>query len=258
MGLTGLDWFPVGLSAQGVLLGIAVVLSAIIGLERHTKLQTAGLRTHALVGLGSAAFTLVSAHGFASSASATAIVDPSRIAAQVVSGIGFIGAGVIFVRRGSVRGLTTAASIWVAAAVGMLAAAEMPLIAVLATILHLLTTRVLPLLGGRVGRRYQISQQTIVVNYMEGYGALREVMNTLLDHDCESQLIESKRLDTTDDQSNIEVSLRIRYQGALRSDFLDHLIQLPGVNRAATGSKDSVRYRPPRQSKALPQGKNDA
>ena len=72
-----------------------------------------------LVGIGSAGFTLVSAYGFPGVVSATAIMDPTRIAAQIVSGIGFLGAGVIFMRRDVVRGLTTAASIWLTAAVGM-------------------------------------------------------------------------------------------------------------------------------------------
>src|SRR5690606_33289865 len=93
---------------------------------------------------------LVSAYGFESVMSESVILDPSRIAAQVVSGIGFLGAGVIFVRRNVVNGLTTAASIWVTAAIGMACGAGMPVIAIAAAGLHLLTVGLLTILGRRI------------------------------------------------------------------------------------------------------------
>src|SRR5690625_1274651 len=120
------------------MLGLAFVLSAIIGIERQVHQKDAGLRTHVLVGLGSATFTLVSGLGFQGSLGELVVLDPSRIAAQVVSGIGFLGAGVIFMRRDAVRGLTTAASIWVAAAVGMACGAGMPSTAIVVTVLHVI------------------------------------------------------------------------------------------------------------------------
>jgi hypothetical protein len=84
--------------------------------------KSAGLRTHSLVGLGAALFVLVSTYGFFDVLDQDRVVlDPSRVAAQIVSGIGFIGGGLIFVRRDSVRGLTTAAGVWVTAAVGTVA-----------------------------------------------------------------------------------------------------------------------------------------
>lgn len=116
------------------LLTLAFLLTAVIGLERQYRLKAAGLRTHTLVGIGSALFTLVSVHGFGGLSAGS---DPSRIAAQVVSGIGFLGAGVIFVRQESVSGLTTAASIWVTAAIGVACGAQLPLLAVFATFLYL-------------------------------------------------------------------------------------------------------------------------
>src|SRR4029077_1092760 len=99
-------------------LGVGLVLGAVIGFERELHRQPAGFRTHALVALGSALFTIVSAYGFAGSN-----VDPTRIAAKIVSGIGFIGAGTILQHRGNIRGLTTAASLWSVAAIGMAAGA---------------------------------------------------------------------------------------------------------------------------------------
>jgi putative Mg2+ transporter-C (MgtC) family protein len=116
----------------GLRLTAGLVLGAIIGLERELHRQPAGFRTHSLVALGAALFTIVSAYGF------TGIgVDPTRIAAQIVSGIGFIGAGTILQHRGNVRGLTTAASLWSVAAIGMAAGAGLLLMAVIGTVLIL-------------------------------------------------------------------------------------------------------------------------
>src|SRR6201996_4904623 len=105
-------------------IGLALALSASIGLDREMRQKSAGLRTYTLVGIGSALFMLISKYGFFDVLRENEVVlDPSRMAAQIVSGIGFIGAGLIFVRRDSVRGLTTAASVWVTAAIGSAAGA---------------------------------------------------------------------------------------------------------------------------------------
>jgi putative Mg2+ transporter-C (MgtC) family protein len=105
---------------------IAAVLSGIIGFEREVAQKAAGLRTHMLVGLGASVFSLLSAEAFEGS-------DPARVAAQVVTGIGFLGAGAIFRHGFTVRGLTTAAGLWSAAAVGMAAGIGEWEVAVLAT-----------------------------------------------------------------------------------------------------------------------------
>jgi putative Mg2+ transporter-C (MgtC) family protein len=104
---------------------VGLVLGAAVGWERELQRMPAGFRTHALVGLGSATFTVVSALAFVGP-----ISDPTRIAAQIVTGIGFLGAGAILHDRGAVRGLTTAASLWAVAAVGMAAGAGLYVIAV--------------------------------------------------------------------------------------------------------------------------------
>ena len=111
-------------------LALGLVLGAVIGFERELHRQPAGFRTHSLVALGAALFTIISAYGFAGAA-----VDPTRIAAQIVSGIGFIGAGTILQYRGNIRGLTTAASLWSVAAVGMAAGAGMLAMAAIGTVL---------------------------------------------------------------------------------------------------------------------------
>lgn len=101
-------------------LAVAAILGALVGLERERLEWAAGMRTHALVSLGSALFMVVSIFGFSDILNEQhVILDPSRVAAQVASGIGFIGAGTIIFRREVVKGLTTAASIWAVAAVGL-------------------------------------------------------------------------------------------------------------------------------------------
>ena len=110
---------------------LAVALGAVIGFQRERAHKAAGLRTHILISLGAALFTVVSIFGFSGT------VDPSRVAAGVVAGVGFIGAGVIFrgMAGGGVAGLTTAASIWSAAAVGLAAGAGLWLIAIIAALI---------------------------------------------------------------------------------------------------------------------------
>jgi len=112
---------PLGQSwVQLAELALAFILSASIGLEREIRQKSAGLRTYTLVGFSSALVMLVSKYGFTDILeSGRVVLDPSRIAAQIVSGIGFIGGGLIFVRKDIVRGLTTAAIVWLTAAVGM-------------------------------------------------------------------------------------------------------------------------------------------
>jgi putative Mg2+ transporter-C (MgtC) family protein len=117
---------------------VAAVLGGLVGLERERLEWAAGMRTHALVSLGSALFMVVSIFGFSDILNQQhVILDPSRVAAQVASGIGFIGAGTIIFRREVVKGLTTAASIWAVAAVGLAVGGGMFLAAGSATVLAL-------------------------------------------------------------------------------------------------------------------------
>ena len=110
---------------------IAMFFGFALGLERQLRLKVAGLRIYVIVAAGSALFTVVSLYGFSES-------DPSRIAAQIVTGIGFLGAGAILHRQNVVHGLTTAAGIWLTAALGMLVGAGMYLVALCATVLMIL------------------------------------------------------------------------------------------------------------------------
>lgn len=118
---------------------IAAVLGGAIGLEREYREKAAGLRTHFLVALGSALFMILSAYGFEGAlVSSEHRLDVSRIAAQVVTGIGFIGAGTIIFQKNAVRGLTTAAGVWVTAAIGLACGAGMYALSLASTLLVLL------------------------------------------------------------------------------------------------------------------------
>jgi putative Mg2+ transporter-C (MgtC) family protein len=129
-------------------LGAGIGLGTVIGLERQYRARMAGLRTNALVAVGATLFVLLSAHGFSGGTA-----DPTRVAAQIVSGIGFLGAGVIMRDGLNVRGLNTAATLWCSAAVGALAGAGMFAVAVAGTVLVVVVNVALRAVGRVVDRR---------------------------------------------------------------------------------------------------------
>lgn len=129
-------------------LTLGLLLGAAVGWERELQRQPAGFRTHALVGLGSAMFTVVSIFAFTGP-----LVDPTRVAAQIVTGIGFLGAGAILRNAGTIRGLTTAASLWTVAAIGMAVGAGMWVLAIGGTILALVGLEVFQRLEKRLHPR---------------------------------------------------------------------------------------------------------
>lgn len=133
-------------------LAAALVLGAAVGLERELQRMPAGFRTHALVGLGAAIFTVVSAYAFPGP-----ISDPTRIAAQIVTGVGFLGGGAILHYRGNVRGLTTAASLWAVSAIGMAAGAGLYVIAVGGALLVVVTLYALDRLESWVRRHWNLA-----------------------------------------------------------------------------------------------------
>ncbi|RXS97898.1 MgtC/SapB family protein [Silvibacterium dinghuense] len=126
-------------------LGLAFLLSAMIGLEREIRRKSAGLRTYTVVGTSSALFLLISKFGFTDVLHAgTIVLDPSRVAAQIVTGIGFIGAGLIFVKGDHVAGLTTAATVWLVTGIGMACGAGLPVLAIAATVAYFIVAFVFP------------------------------------------------------------------------------------------------------------------
>ena len=142
---------------------VAAGLGGAIGFERELRERQAGLRTHLVVSVGSALFTLVSAYAFVGPR-----VDPTRIAAQIVSGIGFLGAGAIIRQGLSVRGLTTAATLWLVAAIGMAAGAGYYSGAIIATVGALLTLGPLRIVAYKIIRRYRPDVDRLVVDIPAG------------------------------------------------------------------------------------------
>ena len=133
---------------------VAALLGGIIGFEREYRAKEAGLRTHFLVAMGSALFMILSQFGFESQLGMPTIsLDPSRIASQVVTGIGFIGAGTIIFQKHVIKGLTTAAGLWVTSAIGLTCGSGMYLLAVTATLLVLLCLETIYFVLLRFGSR---------------------------------------------------------------------------------------------------------
>ena len=157
-------------------LALAFALSSLIGLEREWRQKSAGLRTHTLVGFGAALFVIISKYGFSDVlVRGYVVLDPSRVAAQVVSGLGFIGGGLIFVRRDAVRGLTTAAIVWMTAAIGMACGAGLVVLALAATAGHFIVVFVYPPLARALPRSRYVGFAIHVV-YEDGRGILRDVL----------------------------------------------------------------------------------
>lgn len=205
--------------------GATVVLCTLIGLERQLRSKPAGVRTHVLVGLGSCLFTLVSIHGVPIHPDIAVQWDASRIAAQIVSGIGFIGAGLIFINRDAVRGLTTAATVWLAAAIGMACGASMVLAGVLFTALHFLLIGVISPLLQRLPNAE--ARRTLRIRYTDKRGALRAIMLTASEMKYDATIVSTRQLREGDWQG-VEVLMRFRGRVPLR-DLIAQLAELDDI-----------------------------
>ncbi|HLO35934.1 MAG TPA: MgtC/SapB family protein [Candidatus Deferrimicrobium sp.] len=221
--------FPIDLGLQAdlsVRMVIAAVLGAAIGLEREIHEHPAGMRTHLLVSLGSAIFTVLSVYGFegVGRGAVAPIVDPTRIAAQIVSGIGFLGAGAILKYGTSIRGLTTAASLWTAAAIGMAAGAGEWVIATVGTAIVIFS---LWPLNALVARLHKPGLQTLRVRLEVGrLEALGDVSRLLSDRRIEMAGINSQRIG----KGRYEVELEVRLPTAVRAqDIIGAITAIPDV-----------------------------
>jgi putative Mg2+ transporter-C (MgtC) family protein len=205
---------------------VAAIFGAAIGLEREIHEHPAGMRTHLLVSLGSAIFTVLSIYGFAGVGQGTVspTVDPTRIAAQVVSGIGFLGAGAILKYGTSIRGLTTAASLWTAAAIGMAAGAGEWLIAAFGTFIVVFS---LWPLNALVARLHKPGGHEIKLRLEVGrLEALGDVSRLLGDRRVEMAGINSQRIG----KGRYEVELELRLPpGARPPDIIGAVTSIPDV-----------------------------
>jgi len=222
-------------------LALALALSAAIGLERELAQKSAGLRTYTLVGLGSALFMLISKYGFFDVLEPkTVVLDPSRVAAQIVSGIGFIGAGLIFVRRDSVRGLTTAAGVWLTAAVGAACGASLPLLAIATTVAYFAVVFGLAPLARRLpASPYAPSALRLV--YEDGRGILRRVLAACTSRDFK---VADVNVDRPEGASGghpgaVAVSLEVHGGGSVAA-LAAELGEIDGVLNVAAGDVNEM------------------
>jgi putative Mg2+ transporter-C (MgtC) family protein len=182
---------------------VAAVLAGAIGLEREIREHTAGFRTHILVGLGATAFTLASYYVVAGTSS-----DPTRIAAQIVTGIGFLGAGAIVRYGATVKGLTTAASLWTVAAVGLLVGQGFYTAALLTTGLVILSLYVLRLIETRLLYPYRGEVASIRVQFRTpGYAPLVELVTLLQQSNMVAKELAVDPGDDTTDTLHLRVKL---------------------------------------------------
>ncbi|MER6574503.1 MgtC/SapB family protein [Nonomuraea sp. NPDC001023] len=219
--LAGQGWTQLGE------LGLALLLSAAIGLEREIRQKSAGLRTHTLVGFASALIMLVSKYGFADVLGEHVTLDPSRVAAQIVSGIGFIGGGLIFVRRDAVRGLTTAAVVWLTCAVGMAAGAGLWLLAVAVTAGHFLVLLVFTPLSARLPRS-KYAQSRLHLTYLDRHGALRRVLALCSDRGFVIAELSLERDRPREDRESISIWLVVQGSGPV-GVLITELLEIDGV-----------------------------
>lgn len=229
------ELLPDSLLTEVLLLICAFVLSAVIGVEREVRQKSAGVRTHILVGMGSALFTLVSAYGFSHLLGDEVMLDPSRIAAQIVSGIGFIGAGVIFVRQNIISGLTTAASIWVTAAVGMACGAGMPVIAALTVLLYVVAVTLVTAMVRKLPQHGHTRLYSL--RYADGHGILRDILSTASDLGYEAALAHAKR--QGDPNPVVEATMRFtRRQQSADEELFRRLSEIDGVHEVRSVQQD--------------------
>jgi putative Mg2+ transporter-C (MgtC) family protein len=211
-------------------IGLAAVLGGAIGLERELREREAGLRTHMLVSVGAALFTLVSAYAWTDwrfSTESGIVFDPTRIAAQVVTGIGFLGAGAIIRQGLSVRGLTTAATLWVVAAIGMATGAGYYAAAAITTVLVLFSLWPLRLLAYRVSERFRPEEGRLAVDLPAGASAV-SVLGAV---EGAGAIVRSLEFEEEGDRRRVDLRVRIE-RGHSAAELIDALTRAHAVKGA--------------------------
>lgn len=212
---------------------VAAGLGAAVGAEREIHNHPAGIRTHMLVALGSGLFTVLSIYGFLVEGSGMAPIDPTRIAAQIVSGIGFLGAGAILKDGVVIRGLTTAASLWATAAVGMAAGAGEYVLAFVSAVIILVSLWPINLLAERLhGSNLPEVQLRLSLTRVE---ALGEVSAALANGKVDIGAIQTQRLGK--DSYRADLAIRGRSTTAIAT-VLEAIDEIPGVDIISTSQAD--------------------
>lgn len=211
-------------------LGLAVILGGMVGFERESHNRPAGFRTHILVCTGSALIMMVSAYGFTGQLGSAFQPDPGRIAAQVVTGIGFLGAGTILQQRGSIRGLTTAASIWVVSGIGLATGIGFYLGAVATTLLVLISLLYLGQIDRRLLQKRRI--KVLQVKAIDQPGLLSRVTGVISDSklDIRKAYLKAHEYDSSLEKEVVEIELAVvTPQNFEENMFFSRLSALQGI-----------------------------
>lgn len=231
-----------------VRLVVTVVLCGVIGLEREMRDHTAGFRTHILLGLGAALFTLVSAYGFEAFTAVAAqgttqgagrsgvVFDPTRIAAQIVTGIGFLGAGAIIRQGIDVRGLTTAASLWATAAIGMAVGAGYYFGAGATTVVVIVALYLLRKLQSVIVPRFRTDFGVLDVTFGEAGGKVSEVMDVLEDHDLS---VRNLSVEVENGKTRYSIQVRLPPSSDVQ-EVLEEISTVPAVRRVGMSGLHEV------------------
>jgi putative Mg2+ transporter-C (MgtC) family protein len=209
-------------------------LTTLIGLERTIQGKVAGLRTQTIVGTSAALIMLISKYGFADVVSAQTVeLDPSRIAAQVVSGIGFLGAGIIITRRGAIHGLTTAAAVWESAAIGMAAGAGLLLLATAVVALHFVSALAFNAVERQLTARLRGAVRVHVI-YETGRGVLRQLLHVCGQRKWHLTELVADPYDIERDQVGVTMTLA----GARIANVAQVLAEIDGVSAVLPGEDE--------------------
>lgn len=211
---------------------LAVILGGLIGLEREQNSHAAGFRTHILVCLGSALIMLLSAYGFSAFVDEENVrIDPARLAAQVISGIGFLGAGTILRNGLSISGLTTAASLWVVAAIGLSVGAGFYLAAVLASVMVLISLYVLNIVERKFLRNKTI--HLLKIMSLDQPGSLGKISTLLgsMGVDIRKVVIEDKE-EAENEKITIVFSVKIPNSIQITS-VVENIVAIQGVSNVS-------------------------
>lgn len=200
---------------------LAGVCGAFIGYERKSRMKEAGIRTHFVVAVGSALMVLISKYGFEDVIGKSGVgLDPSRIAAQVVSGVGFLGAGMIFMQRQTVKGLTTAAGIWSTAGIGMAIGADLYIVGVGTTIIILIAQK---LFHSKINLLDTPKTEQLSIHLNNELGAMDYVLNFLKERDITVLHFHTEKLK---DSSELVLDITLKLPRNYKVENILPLIQL--------------------------------
>ena len=198
---------------------IAAVCGMAIGYERKNRMKEAGIRTHFIVAIGAALIMIISKYGFQDQIGwPNMSLDPSRIAAQVVTGVGFLGAGVIFMQKQTIVGLTTAAGVWVTAAIGLSIGSGLYFVGIAATVITILGQI---LLHGKIRFLSSPRTETLMLQIVDNADAIKLLQDIFEDNEIIILNLKSKR-DEKSSLINVEVIIRV-YESFNMTKFLNIL-----------------------------------